>query len=261
MVNNRFYGRNSAGKYPLDVGELRTAFTLSESTAERIRNFRNDRLIKISGGETPLQLHPGAAMVIHVVPLSTFASGRTIDIVQAVANGHVMALPPGRMYQGNNYAANLDGFITFTNQANEPAHAYAQLFRSGAIEGVELLGTDDKNKTPYLAGPVFEKTAVSAIKNYLTFTMSIDLGFPVFVFLSFCRMRGCVLRTRSGLGAGYYDAAPLRQDVIALPEATLDSDSTDVAGAMKVSFNTVWNAFGFGQSDKYDSQGKWTGTA
>ena len=29
--NNQFYGRNSAGKYPLDVGELRTAFTLSET--------------------------------------------------------------------------------------------------------------------------------------------------------------------------------------------------------------------------------------
>ena len=163
LLDNRFYGRNSAGKYPLDVSELRSAFALSESTAERIRNFRNDRLIKIAAGETPLVLHPGAAMVIHVVPFSTFATGRNMDVVQTLAQGYVMPLPPGRLYQGNNYSANLDGFVTFTNQPNEPAHAYAQLFRSGAIEGVELLGTDERTKAPYLAGPVFENTVVRLI--------------------------------------------------------------------------------------------------
>ena len=36
---SRFYSRTSAGKYPLDVHELRAAFALSETTAERIRNF------------------------------------------------------------------------------------------------------------------------------------------------------------------------------------------------------------------------------
>jgi hypothetical protein len=260
-LDNKFYGRNSAGKYPLDVGELRTAFALSESTAERIRNFRNDRLIKIVARETPLVLHPGAAMVIHVVPFSTFATGRNMDVVQTLAGGYVLPLPPGRMYQSNNYAANLDGFATFTNQPNEPAHAYAQLFRSGAIEGVDLVGTDEKNGTPYLSGPTFENTAVSAIKNYVALTQSIDLGLPVFVFLSFCGMKGCVLRTRTEFGGGYYDAGPLRQDVIALPEVSLDSSSTDIPTAMRLSFNTIWNAFGFGQSDKYDSRGKWIGTA
>ena len=29
--NNKFYARTSAGKYPLDVGEIRTAFTMSET--------------------------------------------------------------------------------------------------------------------------------------------------------------------------------------------------------------------------------------
>ena len=42
--NDKFYGRHSAGRSPLDVGELRVAFTLSESVAERIRNFRAGRI-------------------------------------------------------------------------------------------------------------------------------------------------------------------------------------------------------------------------
>jgi hypothetical protein len=49
--NYKFYGRNSAGKYPPDVGELRTAFTLSETVAERIRNFRVDRIARLALGQ------------------------------------------------------------------------------------------------------------------------------------------------------------------------------------------------------------------
>jgi hypothetical protein len=192
-------------------------------------------------------------------PGGTARDGRAHE--PGAANGHVMALSPGRIGQSNNYAANLDGFVTFTNQPNEPAHGYAQLFRSGAVEGVALLSTDEKTRAPYLAGPVFENTAVSAIKNYLMFIKDIDLGFPVFGFLSFCGMKGCVLRTRTEFGAGYYDAGPLRQDVIALPEVNLDSDAADVPIAMRTTFNTVWNAFGFAQSDKYNQQGMWIGTA
>src|SRR5713226_7686575 len=38
--HGHFYSRHSAGKYRLDVAELRTAFELSGTMAERIRDFR-----------------------------------------------------------------------------------------------------------------------------------------------------------------------------------------------------------------------------
>lgn len=75
--DGHFYGRNSAGSYQLDVGELRQSFTLSEAVAERIRAFRADRLMKIGDGETPVPIVNHGTMVLHVVPLSAFASGGT----------------------------------------------------------------------------------------------------------------------------------------------------------------------------------------
>src|SRR5262249_5126909 len=53
--NDRFYGRNAGGKYPLDVGELRQAFTLRENVAQRMQGFRRDRLAKIMAGSTPVK--------------------------------------------------------------------------------------------------------------------------------------------------------------------------------------------------------------
>ncbi len=40
----RFFSHNSSKKYDLDVSELRTAFELLGSTADRLRRFRADRL-------------------------------------------------------------------------------------------------------------------------------------------------------------------------------------------------------------------------
>ena len=78
--NDKFYGRNSAGKYPLDVGELRTAFTLSEGVAERIRAFREDRIARIYGRETPVPIHDGGQMILHVLPLVAFTERAALDL-------------------------------------------------------------------------------------------------------------------------------------------------------------------------------------
>ena len=53
---SRFFSRHSAGKCQLDVGEIRNAFLATDSQAERIKRFREDRLAKILADETPVRL-------------------------------------------------------------------------------------------------------------------------------------------------------------------------------------------------------------
>src|ERR1035441_2943014 len=48
----RFYGRNSAGKYPLDIGEIKGLALLSQSIAEKVRRFRLERVMAIEAEET-----------------------------------------------------------------------------------------------------------------------------------------------------------------------------------------------------------------
>ena len=55
--NNHFYGRNSAGKYPLDVGEIRTAFTLSETIIERRPYLTNVERIFADAWSCRLAMH------------------------------------------------------------------------------------------------------------------------------------------------------------------------------------------------------------
>lgn len=243
-IDNKFYGRNAAGKYPLDVSELRTAFTLSDSISKRMLQFRVDRVLKVAAGETPLPLSTQAVMIIHVIPLSAFADRQNIDVVGLTHSGHWMPLPPSRHNQGNNSSVNLDGLLTFTNAPGEPAHAYAQVFRSGAVEGVEAIPSDGKTGTPYLAGGNIETRISTTVQNYLNYLTSIELPPPTFVFLSFCGMRGANLRHRGDGAGGYYNAGPLREETILIPEVMIGDLTQDISIALRPIFNVLWNAFG-----------------
>jgi hypothetical protein len=72
-----FYSRNSTGRHPLDIREIKAAFLLNDGLAARIARFRDERLGKILSGETPVPLlpHHTVKAVVHVFPLvSSFAS-------------------------------------------------------------------------------------------------------------------------------------------------------------------------------------------
>ena len=72
------HSRSSAGKYPMDVGEVRRAFVLSEGVADRIRAFRAERLSRVVAGETPVAIEGTSRVVLHVVPISAFDSPASV---------------------------------------------------------------------------------------------------------------------------------------------------------------------------------------
>jgi predicted HTH transcriptional regulator len=69
---NRFLARSSARKYEPNVDELRAMFTLAPQLAERMRDFRLERIARIAAGDTPVRLLDEGSLVLHVVPFSAF---------------------------------------------------------------------------------------------------------------------------------------------------------------------------------------------
>ncbi len=130
---SRFFSRNSGGKYQLDVGEIRSAFALSETLPERIRRFRDERLARIVAGETPATLHDGAKVVLHLLPLSSLSHTNQVDVERVAA----VKLPP--MYSsGWDWRFNFDGLLTLnTDRESAVCRSYVQFFRSAAIEAVD----------------------------------------------------------------------------------------------------------------------------
>ncbi len=257
-LDNKFYGRNSSGKYPLDVSQIRDAFLLSGSTVERMRSFRAERLIKIGANKSPFPLSDTAAMVIHVVPFSTFANGEIVDVVAEIANGTVFPVPPGSWGWANRPVANLDGLAVQVASHEGRTLAYSQVFRTGAVEGVLALnhGIDNQN---WIVSSQFETDVLTTSGIYINLVSSLDLGAPMFAFLSFIGMKECRFRRRTEFGSGFYDHGPLREDVIALRGVEVHAGREKLENMFRTTFNTVWNAFGLAKSDKYNDKGEWIG--
>jgi hypothetical protein len=257
--SNRFWARAGTTKYQPNVEQLRHLFNDAPHLAERIRSFQTDRLVKIAAGDTPIPLNQLGKVVVHVVPLPSFADGRLSDVVSAVASGTHVPLPLDKIDGSYRRGVNLDGFFNYTHRHPGDRLAYAQFFRNGAFEGVGELRHEDDGSSRFV-GPDFTNLVVAGVGQYLQDLKSFDTGLPVYIFLSLCGAAKTVYR-HFPEGMGWIDTPPLGREIATFPEIYVDSFDVDVPDIMRPVFNMVWNAFGLPQCDMYDRQGKWRGVA
>ena len=253
--NSRFYGRTSAGRYPLDVGELRTAFTMSESIPGRVRDFRTERLAKIHSRETPIPLEQGGCIVIHALPLSGFVEPFSLDL-PSLQFGECPIRPMRSTGVGFTPRVNLDGHITSTSVSPGSCYTYVQIFRNGAVESTcVLLGGSggmvhlDKE---------YEKDVLAFVSSYVEFARRFEIEPPYLLFLSFVGVRGCVFATPAFRRLGTEPAA-FQDEIVALPEVVMVERDDEPPKVLKPVFDMVWNAFGILGSQNYDDDGNWTG--
>lgn len=84
----QFYARNSAGAYSMETAELRQAFTLTETTLQRIAKFSQSRIEALARSEAPVLMPNTPKMILHLIPLESF-SGRvsfTPDQLKSASN-------------------------------------------------------------------------------------------------------------------------------------------------------------------------------
>lgn len=251
--NSKFYARNSAGRYELDVGELRIAFSMSEGTAARIRDLRTDRIARIHSRETPVPLISGGCMVVHALPLASFMGTTAVDI--AVYESSARQIPPLRG-SGWNRRINLDGCVNFTGDHDRSSRAYTQVFRSGLVESVAVLGKHDE--CMLLRSMGYEQDMVKFLTHFLIFAGEFEIEPPYFVFLSLVGVRGCEFAVRPGtvwLEEGHH----LREEMLIFPEVVIQDRDDKPDQALRPVFDMVWNAFGFVRSFNYDEQNNWVG--
>jgi hypothetical protein len=135
--SNRFWARSAAGKYEPDVTELRSLFNAAPQLAQRIRDFRNDRIAKIAAKAAPVPLMYAGALVVHIVPLSAFDVSPGLPLAQIRQD--LRAFVPSGSSTAQGSRINFEGVLK-TSNADPLAtqhRAYVQLYRSGIVETVD----------------------------------------------------------------------------------------------------------------------------
>ncbi len=250
---SRFYSRNSAGKYPLDVRELRAAFALSETTAERIRNFRAERLSQIVAGETPRALEEGAKIVLHIVSFGAFDPAGRVDLSLLDQT----KLGPMN-HSGWRHRYNFDGLLTFTFNKPELAYSYLQVFRNGSIEAVDASMLSLWKGQRNIPSSDFERELMDSLARFLLVEKGLGVEPPLFVMLSLLGVSGYTMGVNRSL-LFREDANPIDRDALLIPEVVVETLDCDPAEVMHPIFDAVWNAAGWPRSMSYNDAGEWVG--
>ncbi len=244
-----FYARNSAGKFQLDVGQLRQAFGLSDSISKRISDFRAERISRVYAEDLPTVIDEGPRLLIHVIPPPAFASFAQPDIADALRRAFAD--------RGNNFGGasfepfshtgswghfvNLEGRVVIpVADGDRPAgRSYTQIYRTGILEALWALPTLTR-EIPGILCDRWLPNFILLMPKYLAGLTKLGVVPPFFVFLSFLSIKGFHLFGPTG---GYTNR-PFDRDSILLPEFYLETIPGDIRPAIKRPLDLLWNAVG-----------------
>lgn len=248
--HSRFYSRNSAGKYQLDVAEIRSAFAVSEALPERIRRFRDDRLARIVADETPALLFDEAKIVMHAMPLASFSG--TFQLDPAAMGGEQERLEQAVPFGRQRY--NIDGYLLHGHpDQSGKCYGYCQIFRNGVIEwtNADMLRTDDGQKE--IASAYLEDQLIKTATAALASMKSLDAPLPIVVMLAMLGVRGFTLYVDRRRFTR--EAHPIDRDTLIFPDVAFEDYESDVPTTLRPIIDALWNACGFRGSPYYSDDG------
>lgn len=252
--DSKFFTRNSRGKYQLDVFELRTAFVLSETTAERIRNFRNERISKIIAGEGAIPLSENAPkLVLHMVPFAAFDPATRFDLSSLNDANQVHLLKPLKLHNvGYRFPHfNFDGLLC------DLQDTYTQVFRNGNIEAVDTTILGASREQRFTSGHIYESRLLGTLKRSLTVQKRLGVEPPIFIMISLLGVKGYKIYFHD-LDSRVYETQDHiidRADLL-VSEIMIDDFDGELTETMKPAFDAIANAAGWTQSMTYDLNGK-----
>jgi hypothetical protein len=240
----RFYGRDTNGKYQIDVDELRSIFVLSASAAENMKLFRIDRIAKIVSGDTPVLLAAGGKMVVHLLPLSAFTQPQPIDVKRLWGNHSDVV---GVLRGGGTPVLNVDGLLLASHV--RPAPRYAQVFRDGCVE-VVAGWSDEANTRTDLPCPAFESAIIEHVYRGKQLFEGAGVSPPIVVAITLLKMKGWRIASQST-----WSAAVIDRDPVFIPELVLEAFNGIAQNEVRPLIDAIWNAAGSVGSPNYNDQG------
>jgi hypothetical protein len=255
--HSRFYSRTAAGKYPLDVFELRQSFLASGSLPERAREFRTERLGRLLAGELPVQLTSNHLICMHFIPHSAIAGAGDIDVLLAANQGE--NLRP--LYSGSyGWRFNLDGVLTYSPTASGSNMAFLQVYRNGIIETVSsaLLSPRPDRGGSGLPSLAFADHLFGFVTRAKNLARTLGIEPPVSVFVSLLGTRDLLLGIDSRL-TFYNDhhARPFDRDNLLFRDVLLTDWSGDLPVTFKPLLDELWQAAGLARCFDYNDAGNW----
>jgi hypothetical protein len=274
------YGRRSSGVYPMNIDDMRAAFTLSETRTQMIRDFKEERIYEHKHYRTDadLPLSGDATTIFHLIPVDSFVAGKRYDDIDTIFRD-TEALKP--MFRQGDFGGlgprlniertfNLDGVLKYCRYvyqkegkegAMEPVwtlYTKVQLFTRGIIEASEriALNSEYSPNPKHIDIDSFERRLIECIEDYLNTLQRLDVTPPIFLFLTLRGVLGYDL-SKSWTCYPQVFRGTIDRGTLEVPERLIPDYEMEPAAVLKPCFDSIWNACGYPRSMNYDKEGNY----
>ena len=255
----RFCGRNSNGKYELDVQELRSAFVANETYADRLKSFRLNRVNKLLSGEAPIAMHGEHLLVLHILPVSGARLDMRLDNAE-LGRLKDKGTPKPMGCSGWGASFNFDGLLVSSEKNDRKCYSYIQILRNGFLEAVDSITLDPqpltRNGEPARIIPsiAWEKNILDVFPRYLNALIELGAPLPFAVSLSLLNVKGFSMYVGPGYG---HRTQPIDRDNLLTEEILIESLPARADAILRPLFDQIWNACGWYGSINYNEAGEW----
>lgn len=232
--NQHFFIRENGRKRQLDVPEVRGLFLRSENQAQRVRDFRTERLGTLMSGEGPHRLAPGALLIGHFVPTQAALGTVQVDPIPYMRQRALPVLSTTVPFS----RVNADGALAVRNPRPEGTHGYSQLFRNGYFETVKVYPYGDGARVG-LGSLAYEEQFIAVLRLLRAEYVHLGIGTEMTCMVSLMDADHVELgfdRNRYLLDdhQGFFD-----RKTLVLPDVLLPADLSPEQ-ALKPVFDLVW---------------------
>lgn len=252
-AHDKFYARNSNGKYSMDVLELRNAFAQTSAITERIKDFRYNRILNLKSGEDSFNTTEKPFLVLHFIPLSAFNTSFRItsDQLLAVKNSEIKPSLQPFYPSGWSYRINLLGVLAYSSQRDDKVITkYTQIYREGIVEAIDKEILTDRGEKKLLPMYALEKEIMQFTDSNLKLLTALEFQPPIYIFLTLANILDySVVIPDKFWGT---DAEPITVNDLLLPEIIIDNNSDSIEQKFRPIFDMIWNAAGISRSLNFD---------
>jgi hypothetical protein len=252
-TNQHFFVRDGLRKRQLDIPEVRSLFLRAETQAQRLRDFRAERLGKILTGEAPHRLVDGPVLVAHLIPTQAALGLVQVDPVPYSSQRGLPVIGTG----GGMARLNIDGALVVRNEtANGETHGYSQFFRNGFFESTYVLSHGQDQGRVVLPSTRYEQQLNTLLLNFRTELTHLGLDLECAVMLSLTRANEVKLGVRNDWDILDAHQTLFDRRTLILPDILAPGDIAP-ENAMRPAFDLMWQAAGFPRSRNFNALGEW----
>lgn len=257
---DKFFSRNSKGKYSMDVNELRTAFNMSQEIRKQIEDYKLNTIAEIVEDRYKIFKDGYPTFIIQTLPIVAFQRSQIYSIDKIYST--MIECNSNSFDIASNKQITVDGVILKDNFNNSNKTAYGYYKTNGIIQksttrffnpDFETIGMGSIKKIKLIYRGDILKCTVKTLDEMFRFYRKIQISMPIIVSCAIVNGRGFTIPKSNG----FYDlCGEIDRDVLLIPDILIKDLSISPGKCLQPIFDSIWNACGYIKCPNYDENGE-----